>query len=224
MKKILFILTGHSKLGETGKKTGYYLSEVTHPYYELINKDIRIEFATINGGIAPMDPDSNDLTDELNLMFVNDNELFTKLSNTLSIENLNPKNYDAVFFPGGHGAVFDLPSSKICNQFVANVYENHGVVAAVCHGPAGLLNVKLSDGSFLVKNKKINSFTNEEESAINLEDVVPFLLESELVKRGAIFEKSGIQEKKVVVYERVITGQNPASAKEVGKEIAKLLG
>lgn len=221
--KALFILTSHSMLGNTGKKTGYFLSEVSHPYFELINSGVDVDFATIHGGSAPMDPDSYDLLDPLNEKFVTEKLNFSKVESTLAVKNLNPKDYSLIFFPGGHGTVFDLPNSREIAKFVADVYEQGGIVGAVCHGPAGLLNVKLSNGSYLVTGKKINSFTNEEEIDVKLENVVPFMLETELKKRGALFEKAGIQQAMVVVSNRVITGQNPASALGVGSAMAKAL-
>ncbi len=169
MRKTIFILTGHSDLGKTEKKTGYFLSEVTHPYYQLKEFGLAVEFATINGGPAPMDPESADMNDELNRKFVNSPSEFNKIQNTFSLKELKREEFDSVFFPGGHGTVFDLPFSDELGNFVANTYEGGGVVGAVCHGPAGLLNVKLSSGQWLVQGKKVNSFTNEEEFDVHLE-------------------------------------------------------
>lgn len=222
-KKVLFILTGHDLLGDTGRKTGYFLSEVSHPYFEIANSGFEVDFATIHGGLAPMDPESFDLGDPINKKFVEQISIFSKVQSTYQLSNLNPEKYCSVFFPGGHGTVYDLPNSEEVASIVARVYENGGVIGAVCHGPSGLLNVKLSDGSYLISGKKINSFTNEEEIEVKLDQVVPFLLESELIKRGALFLKAKPGESIVVESERVITGQNPASALNVGVAIANNL-
>ena len=223
MRKFLFVLTGHASLGTTGQSTGYYLSEVSHPYYAVAATGVEIEFASIKGGVVPMDPGSYDLTDSTNRKFIDDKILLSKLSRTTPLNQINADDYAGVFFPGGHGTVFDLPKSDALAELVANIFENDGIVAAVCHGPSALLNVKLRNGEHLVKGKHINSFTDDEEREVKLDKVVPFLLETELKKRGALFEKADIQKEKVVVDGKLVTGQNPESALGVGIAIAKLI-
>jgi putative intracellular protease/amidase len=131
--------------------------------------------------------------------------------------------YAAIFYAGGHGTMWDFPDNKALVDIARQIYEADGTVAAVCHGPSGLVNIKLSNGEYLVAGKKVNSFTNAEEQAVGLERVVPFLLESKLKERGGLFEKSRVWQPHVVTDRRVITGQNPQSAKEVGEAILKQL-
>src|SRR5690606_20733211 len=129
----------------------------------------------------------------------------------------------AIHYAGGHGTMWDFPDNKELAAIAARIYENNGIVSAVCHGPAGLVNVQLSNGKYLIEGKKINAFTNEEETAVKLDKVVPFLLETKLIERGAKFEKSGLWQPHVVIDQRLVTGQNPQSAKEVGMAVLKLL-
>lgn len=221
MKNILFVVTSHAKLGNTNEKTGYYLSEVTHPYFQLFSNDTIIEIASPKGGKAPMDPKSNDSHDPMNKNFVEDFAHSSKLENTRPLAQIDPKQYQAVFFAGGHGVMWDFYPNPEIGRIAAKIYENGGIVAAVCHGPAALLNIKLSDGNYLVKDKKVTGFSNAEEKAIHI--TVPFLLETELQQRGAKYECGGLWQKKVVVSDRLITGQNPASASGVGEALMQAL-
>jgi putative intracellular protease/amidase len=132
---------------------------------------------------------------------------------------VDPGKYIAIFYAGGHGAMWDFADNTELAKIAADIYERNGVVSAVCHGPAGLVNIKLSNGKYLIDGKKINAFTNEEENAVGLSETVPFLLEQKLIERGAKFEKSGLWQVHVVTDQRVVTGQNPTSATEVGKAI-----
>lgn len=220
-KKALIVVTSHKQLGTTGKETGYFLSEVSHPYSVLRAKGFDIDIASPNGGNPPVDPKSHDLSDPANKALLENKESSAKLQNTIKLSNVNPENYGVVFFAGGHGAMFDLPDNKDVARVAARIYENGGVVAAVCHGPAALVNVKLSNGRYLVEGKRVNSFTNEEEASMKLEREMPFLLESKLVERGAKFEKAPAFQSKVVSDQRLITGQNPASAEGVGRAIVE---
>jgi putative intracellular protease/amidase len=136
---------------------------------------------------------------------------------------VKPDDYAAIFYAGGHGAMWDLPLNNELNKIAASIYENNGIVAAVCHGPAGILNIQLSDGSYLVKGKKVNGFTNEEEELVKLTGVVPFLLEDQLKEKGGIYEKSAPWQSHVTTDQRLITGQNPQSAKGVGAAIVQAL-
>lgn len=221
--KVLLVVTNHSELGDTGVKTGYYLPEVTHPYYELVNAGYEVDFASPKGGVAPMDPKSKDLTDPENKAFYSNKKVFSKLQNTLSLKDIKASDYKAIVFAGGHGTMWDFANSSDLNRVTSEIYENGGIVSAVCHGPAALVNVKLSNGKYLVSGKKLTAFTNEEEEAVKLTEVMPFLLETELVKKGAEFLEKDNWKENVVVDGRLITGQNPASAKKLGKEIVKLL-
>lgn len=223
-KKVLFVVTSHTKKGSTGQPTGYYLAEVSHPWEELTGAGYEIDFVSPKGGKASVD--GFDLNDTINGKFWSDTVYRNKIENTMKPSEIDPGNYVAILYAGGHGAMWDFADNTELADIAAKIYENNGVVSAVCHGPAGLVNIKLSSGKYLVDEKKINAFTNEEEAASGLDKVVPFLLESRLIERGAKFEKSGLWKSHVVVDQRVVTGQNPASAKSVGQatlgEIRKL--
>ncbi len=220
-KKVLFVVTSHDKKGDTGEETGYYLSEVSHPWEVLVKAGYEIDFVSPKGGKAPVD--GFDLTDPVNKEFWEDSIYHEKIAHTMKPSEVDASQYQAIFYAGGHGAMWDLPTNTEIARIAQSIYENNGVVGAVCHGPAGLVNIKLSNGNYLVDGKKINAFTNEEEAAVNLTGVVPFLLEDQLIERGAIFEKSGMWEVHVTVDQRVVTGQNPQSAKAVGEAIVKSL-
>jgi len=221
MKKILFVVTSHDKKGNTGEATGYYLSEVAHPWEVLHNAGYEIDFVSPQGGKAPVD--GFNLEDTINKKFWVDEKYRTKIENTMKPSEVNPKEYAAIFYAGGHGAIWDLADNKELAIIAQKIYENNGIVSAVCHGPAGLVNIKLSNGKYLIDGKKINAFTNEEEIAVKLEKVVPFALQTKLIERGAIFEKSGLWQPHVTIDQRLVTGQNPQSAHEVGEAVLKLL-
>lgn len=220
-KKILFVVTSHDKKGNTGEDTGYYLGEVSHPWEVLHKAGYEIDFVSPKGGTPPVD--GFDLNDPVNKEFWENKEYKSKIDNSLKPSQVNPSDYSAIFYAGGHGAMWDLADNAELAQIASKIYENGGIVAGVCHGPAGLVNIKLSNGKYLVDGKKINAFTNEEEAEVKLTNVVPFLLEDKLKERGAKFEKSGLWQNHVVTDQRVITGQNPQSAKSVGEAIKKEL-
>jgi len=213
--KVLFVVTSHGELGNTGKSTGYYLSEVTHPWNVLNSAGYEIDFVSPKGGKAPVD--DFDLSDSINSKFWKNDVYRKKIHNTMKPTEVNPSEYVAIHYAGGHGTMWDFAGNEQIASIASQIYENNGVVSAVCHGPAGLVNVKLSNGDYLVKDKKVSAFTNEEEKAVELDSVVPFLLESKLKERGAHFEQSGLWQKQVSVDERLVTGQNPQSAIAVGQ-------
>jgi putative intracellular protease/amidase len=220
-KKILFVVTSHDKLGNTGKNTGFYLSEVTHPWNVLHSAGYEIDFVSPKGGKAPVD--DFDMSDPVNKKFW-DNEYYrNKVHNTMKPSQVNPGEYVAVHYAGGHGTMWDFPDNEKIASITSSIYENKGVVSAVCHGPAGLVNVKLNNGEYLVDGKTVSAFTNEEEKAVKLDSVVPFLLESKLKERGAEFEQSGNWQKQVSVDGRLVTGQNPQSATAVGEKMLEKL-
>lgn len=221
MKKILFVVTSHDKLGNTGRQTGFYLPEVTHPHKVLTDYGYEVDFVSPKGGKAPMD--GVELNDSTNKAFLSNKGYVAKVENTLTPNQVNPADYAAIFYAGGHGTMWDFPEDKKITKIASDIYEDGGVVAAVCHGPAGLVNIKLSNGEYLVNGKSVASFTNEEEKAVGLNNVVPFLLESKLIERGARHTKSPLWQSHVEVSERLVTGQNPASAEQVGKAMVKLL-
>lgn len=220
-KRIAIVLTNHGELGNTGKPTGFYLSEASHPYYVFKDAGYLVDFISPKGGLAPMD--GVDMQDPINATFLSDPELVSKTRSTLPIHQTTPERYDALFFAGGHGTMWDFPDDAQLQKLITAVYERGGVIAAVCHGPAALVNVKLSNGDYLVADKEVSAFTNEEESAVKLEKVVPFALESKLRARGARFIKADNFKQKVAVAERLVTGQNPASATGVAEAVVSIL-
>lgn len=220
-KKILFVVTSHDKKGATGEPTGYYLSEVSHPWEVLHNAGYDIDFVSPKGGKAPVD--GFDLSDPVNKKFWEDEMYRNRIENTLKPSEVKTEEYVAIHYAGGHDAMWDFAGNEALAVIATKIYENNGIVSAVCHGPAGLVNIRLSNGKYLVDGKKVNAFTNEEEAAVKLENVVPFLLEDKLIERGAKFEKSGLWQTHVTVDERLVTGQNPQSAKEVGEAVLTVL-
>jgi putative intracellular protease/amidase len=220
-KRILFVLTSHDRKGETGKPTGFYLGEVTHPHHVLTAAGFTIDYVSPKGGKAPID--GNDLSDPINKSFMADPANVKAIENTLKPEQVKPGEYSAIFYAGGHGTMWDFADNTELASIGAAIYDRGGVVGAVCHGPAGLVNIKLADGGYLLAGKNVAAFTNEEESAVELEKVVPFLLQDKLIERGAKHHAAAKFEAKVVVDGRLVTGQNPASATGVGNEMVKLL-
>lgn len=219
--KVLFVLTSHEELGNTGKKTGYWLSEVTHPWIILKNAGYTVDFVSPKGGKCPYE--GTDANDQANREFAQDILGQKKLNLSMKPEEVKPEDYQAIFFVGGHGAMWDFPDNKKLAEITARIYENGGAVAAVSHGVAGLLNVKLANGKFLIAGKKINAFTNSEEKTVALDKVMPFSLETKISQRGAKFECSDNFQPHVVVNDRVITGQNPMSSKAVGNALVNIL-
>ncbi len=220
-KKVLFVLTSHDRKGE--KPSGYFLSEATHPHHVLSRAGYQIDFVSPKGGKAPVDPDSMDLKDPINAQFWETGALRNAVEHTKQPSDVKAADYDAVFYAGGHGAMWDLPDNAELAAITAGIYARGGVVGAVCHGPSGLVNVKLPDGRYLVAGKKVAAFTNDEERAVELDRVVPFMLADVLTERGAEHQPAANWQAKVVVSERLVTGQNPASASGVGEEMLKLL-
>lgn len=220
-KKILFVVTSHDTKGSTGEKTGYYLGEVSHPWKVLKDAGYEIDFVSPKGGNPPVD--GFDLNDPENKEFWEDKYYHNKITHTLKPAEVKAADYVAIYYAGGHGAMWDLPGNEEIAKLAAEIYQHNGVVAAVCHGPAGLVNIQLNDGSYLVAGKKINGFSNEEEAAVKLTDVVPFLLEDKLKARGGVYEKSAPWQSHVTVDQRLITGQNPQSAKAVGQAVRDAL-
>lgn len=215
--KILFVVTSHDTKGSTGEKTGYYLGEVSHAWEVLTEAGYEIDFVSPKGGNPPVD--GFDLNDSINKKFWEDKYYHNKISNSMKPSEVKPEDYKAIYYAGGHGAMWDLANDTAIAKIAADIYENNGIVAAVCHGPAGLVDIKLSDGKYLIEGKKVNGFTNEEEELVKLTKVVPFLLEDKMKERGGIFEKSAPWQPHVTVDQRLITGQNPQSAKRVGEAL-----
>jgi putative intracellular protease/amidase len=219
--RILFVLTSHGTLGRTGRSTGWYLSEAAHPYAVMRDAGFEIDFASPEGGAAPMDGLSR--TDPTNAAFLDDADAMAKVQHTLALDSVDPASYDAIYLVGGHGTMWDLPDNQALSRLVANIHDRGGVVGAVCHGVAGLVNTRLANGDLLVAGKAVSAFTNAEEEAVGLTKEVPFLLESRLRERGADVRTAANFAPMVSVADRLITGQNPASARGVGEAMVDVL-
>ena len=235
-KKILIVTTSHNVLGKTGFPTGIWLPEMTHPFSALANAGFNITIASVKGDNVPIDPYSipsnpqgTNRDDPMTEKFLHTPTYVAMINHTVPLSTINPKDYAAVVFPGGNGATYDFPLDKNVNKIAATIYEQGGVVAAVCHGPAALLNATLSNGQYLIKGMKVTGFSNEEEAIteilIGKKHVVPFFLENELPKRGAIYEKVYVHEPLVLESGngRLITGQNPESATNVSEKVVEIL-
>ena len=220
-RRAVFALTSHSQLGDTGNETGYYVPEAAHPWKVLTDNGFAVDFISPAGG-APT-PTGYDPQDEVQREFLADRELAAKLAATRRPGDIAPDDYDAILYVGGHGTMWDFPDDEDLAGVARGIYETGGVVAAVCHGPAGLVNLKLSDGSYLLDGKDVAGFTNAEEEAVQLAEVVPFLLETKLKERGARHTGANNFAAHVVVSDRLVTGQNPASAAGVAEAIVDAL-
>lgn len=219
MKHILFIVTNTAEIGPKHRKTGYFFSEVAHPYHEFTAQGYTIDFATPKGGTPTYD--GYDAKDPQMKEFY-ESKGFARLNNSRKLSEVDASAYDAVFIPGGLGPMADLATDPLVKKTVAEVYERGQVLGAVCHGPVALLNVKLSNGKYLIDGKRISSFTDEEEAGYAAEDV-PFSLEKALRGQGARFEEVKAWQPLSVVDGLLVTGQNPSSASAVAQDMIKLL-
>ena len=222
-EKILIVLTSHSELGNTGKKTGFWLPELTHPYYEFTKAGYAVDVASIEGGMAPLDSKAFEEADEQHQVFLNDATLMAKVIRSIPLAEVNPNDYQVIMFAGGSGPMWDFPDNKDISRISSAIYENQGIVSAVCHGNAALINIRLSDGKLLIADKRVAAFTNEEEDSLGTTEIVPFLLQDKLIEQGAVHVYGKAWEENVVVEGRLITGQNPASAKKAAQSIITLL-
>ncbi len=223
--KILFVLTSHDKLGDTGKKTGFWVEEFASPYYTLLDKGANITIATPKGGAAPIDPssDSPDAATDATKRFNSDAEAKERIANTKVLADINPDDFDAVFYPGGHGPLWDLANDATSIKLIETFNSQDKPIAFVCHAPAALKEVKDTDGKPLVNGKKVTGFTNTEEAAVQLTDVVPFLVEDMLKNNGGIYSKKGDWEAYAIQDGNLITGQNPASSELVAEKLLESL-
>lgn len=220
---VLIVVTSHAQMGNTDKRTGFWLAEMTHPYYVIKDAGYNVAIASIDGGVAPIDPRSMDTSDPVNQRFLRDADLMAAVLNSRKLADIDPSSFAAVLFSGGHGTMWDFPGDSSVNRFASTVYEDGGVVGAVCHGPAALADVKLSDGSYLIDGKRFAAFTNEEERKVELDTVVPFMLQDRLTERGGIHVPAEAWQTNAVIDQRVVTGQNPQSAHKVGELIVEAL-
>ncbi|MBF7979818.1 MULTISPECIES: type 1 glutamine amidotransferase domain-containing protein [Rahnella] len=224
--KLLIVLTSHDKLGETGKKTGFWLEEFTAPYYEFLDAGATLTLASPKGGQPPLDPKSDepDAQTETTARFRQDKSAQHALATTVKLAEVNVADFDAIFYPGGHGPLWDLAEDAHSVELIKAFWTAGKPVAAVCHAPGVLRNVLLDDGTPLVKDKRVTGFSNSEEDAVGLTDIVPFLVEDELKKHGGDYSKAADWRPYVLTDGKLITGQNPASSKAVAQALLKLLG
>jgi putative intracellular protease/amidase len=219
--KILMVLTSHDQLGETGKKTGFWLEEFASPYYVFKDAKAEVTLASPNGGQPPLDPKSDepDFQTEATKRFKGDVDAQAALANTLRLSDISSENYDAVFYPGGHGPLWDLAEDRSSIALIESMYASGKPVAAVCHASAVLNHAKTSDGIPLVEGRSVTGFSNTEEDAVQLSEIVPFLVEEELKARGANYSKADDWHPYAITDGNLITGQNPASSELVAKAV-----
>ncbi|WP_060481835.1 type 1 glutamine amidotransferase domain-containing protein [Pseudomonas sp. NBRC 111119] len=221
MKKILMVLTSHDQLGNTGKKTGFWLEEFAAPYYVFIDNGADVTLASPKGGQPPLDPKSDeaDAQTDATRRFASDAEGQAALADTVPLDQVDPYHFDAVFYPGGHGPLWDLAEDKHSITLLQAFYAANKPIAAVCHAPGVLKNVKAPDGHPAVKGKQVTGFTNSEEAAVGLTDVVPFLVEDMLKAKGGAYSKGADWSSHVVEDGHLITGQNPASSEAAAEAL-----
>ncbi|MFT7431915.1 MAG: putative intracellular protease/amidase [Colwellia sp.] len=222
---VLMVITSHDKLGNTGEKTGFWLEEFASPYYQLIDAGFSVTLASPLGGQPPLDPKSAeaDFQTDATRRFEQDKANQAILATTTKLELIDANDYAAVFYPGGHGPMWDLTTNQKSIALISAFIEQNKPVAVVCHSTSVLLNVKDKNGAAIVQGKKITGFTNSEEDAVQLTDIVPFLLEDELIKQGANYQKSDDWTSFVVEDSGIISGQNPASSSAVATRLIKQL-
>ncbi|MDY1575927.1 type 1 glutamine amidotransferase domain-containing protein [Pseudomonas paraeruginosa] len=223
--KILLVLTSHEQLGNTGEKTGFWLEELAAPYYAFIDAGAQLTLASPNGGQPPLDPKSNepDFQTDATRRFEIDSVATHALANTLKLSDLNGAEFDAVFYPGGHGPLWDLAEDVASIALIERAIAAGKPVAAVCHAPAVLRHVKGSDGQPLVAGKAVTGFSNSEEEAVGLTQVVPFLVEDMLKAQGGHYSKTADWQVHVITDGLLITGQNPASSEATAHALLNVL-
>ncbi len=224
--KILMVLTSHSALGNTGKKTGFWLEEFAAPYYVFLDAGAEITLASPQGGQPPLDPksDAPDAQTDATRRFKKDEAAQNALAHTHKLAEISAADFDAVFYPGGHGPLWDLAEDKASIALIEQMFAAHKPVAAVCHAPGVLRHPKTPDGQSVVRGKQVTGFTNSEEKASGLTDVVPFLVEDMLTKNGGQYSKAGDWEPHVLTDGLLITGQNPASSHPAAEALLTKLG
>ena len=223
--KILMVLTSHDKLGDTGKKTGFWLEEFAAPYYVLQEAGADITLASPKGGQPPLDPssDADDAQTEATKRFKSDDAAQKVLANTHVLSTINADDYDAIFYPGGHGPLWDLAEDTDSIKLLETFAQSDRPIGAVCHAPAIFKHPKGSDGKPIVSGKAVTGFTNTEEDAVGLTDVVPFLVEDMLKANGGDYQKADDWASFVLTDGKLVTGQNPASSEDAAKQLLALL-
>ncbi|WP_444905522.1 type 1 glutamine amidotransferase domain-containing protein [Microbulbifer sp. SSSA008] len=219
--KILMVLTSHDELGNTGKKTGFWLEEFVAPYYTFKDAGAEVTLASPKGGQPPLDPKSDepDFQTEATHRFQADADAQQVLANTHKLADMNESDFDAVFYPGGHGPLWDLAEDPVSIALIENFFAADKPIGAVCHAPGIFRHTRRQDGAYLVSGKGVTGFTNSEEAAVELVDVVPFLVEDMLKGNGGNYSKSGDWAPYVVVDGKLVTGQNPASSEETAQTL-----
>lgn len=223
--KILMVVTSHDKLGDTGEKTGFWLEELAAPYYVFLDAGAKVTIASPKGGIPPVDPKSNlpENETEATVRFKADQAAQDDLAHSIRLSEASVNDYQAIFFPGGHGPLWDLAGDQECKALIEAFVRADKPVGAVCHAPAVLADVQGKDMDFLVKSRRVTGFTNAEEAAVGLTEVVPFLLEDRLKERGALFTHGESWAPYVLVDGKLVTGQNPASSAPAAEALLRLL-
>jgi putative intracellular protease/amidase len=223
--KVLIVLTSHDQLGDTGKKTGFWLEEFASPYYHLKDAGVQVTLASPRGGQPPLDPKSREPDFQTNdtRRFDGDQAAQNELANTAKLAEMKVEDFDAVFYPGGHGPLWDLHNDNDSIVLIEGFISAGKPVASVCHAPAVLLNAKDQNGDPLVKGKQVTGFSNSEEAAVELTDVVPYLVEDQLIALGGVYQKVEDWNSLAVVDGLIITGQNPGSSAAVAEALVKAL-
>ncbi|NIE77901.1 type 1 glutamine amidotransferase domain-containing protein [Pantoea sp. Ap-967] len=223
-KKILVVVTNTAKYPSLKRATGLWLGEAVHFVEPVQKAGYAVDFVSPNGGYVPIDPHSLQMAPDLDWQWYDDQAFMSRLGATLSPGRVKAEDYDAIYYTGGHGVMFDFPDNAPLQELARKIFERNGIVAAVCHGVAGLLNIKLSDNSLLLKDRQVTGFSNTEEKLIELDKVVPFLTENELVARGGHYSKDDDPWKPFVVGDgRLFTGQNPASTGVLAERVLQAL-
>lgn len=223
--KVLIVVTSHSDLGDTGEKTGFWIEEFASPYYVLADAGVELTIASPKGGQPPVDPksESADAQTPSTKRFYSDYELIDKVAHTIKLNEVHEDEYNAVFYPGGHGPLWDLANDVISVSLIESFYKHNKPIAFVCHAPAALIKTTAPDGEPLVKGKEVTGFSNSEEEVVKLTSVVPFLLEDELTKLGGHYSKGADWSVYVKKDGLLITGQNPASSEATAKALLEVL-
>ena len=222
--RVLIVVSSHAKLGDSGEATGYWLSEVTHFYHVVARHGFAVDFVSPTGAPAAMDPASRDLDDDLNRAFVENPSLHAALDLPLAPTAVDPSRYVAIYFAGGHGTMWDFASAAAVAELAARIWQAQGFIAAVCHGPAGLLAIQGPDGRLLIAGKRVTGFANVEERLVGKASVVPYSLQDRLTAGGGLYEKALLPFSAHVVRDgRLITGQNPRSAAGVAEALVEAL-
>lgn len=224
-KRILIVLTSHDQLGDTGEKTGFWLEEFAAPYYTFKDAGAEITLASPKGGQPPVDPKSelDDFQTNATRRFNADTTSQTQLAETLKLSEVNASDYDAIFYPGGHGPLWDLVTDQNSIQLIESFWEQNKPVSAVCHAPIVLVNANDENSNPVVKDREVTGFSNDEETAVGLTDVVPMLVENQLIEKGGKYSKAENFTSYMRVDGNLITGQNPASSEPVALAVLQLL-